>query len=364
VIEHDDTDEFPLTIHHGGEHDGQKPVASQLQIIYEQRRIESLTKFNQLPSTSSELKILAKNNNKQAAVSRRNKKKLRDPISSTWHQALYPIISNHLSKDVRKDRFFKAVISSPQVVMCYLQNGMDVNMQNEYGQTPLYVACWRGSAVIVQCLLEYGADVNIAANGGGTCWAIAERWGRRSVLDILERYRRIDRGVDLGCSCLFRGQSIQNNQQEHRRENSSSLDLTILIESSKDHPGAGACIVDNSLSESDLQRLEQLAISLPVVACDGTDDKMNITQSTDKVQYRPSRSYYCDSEQVIQEMLQPCIDAARSELKSSRLDSNETMQTPSDATPKHLRLLYFIIYDSSTTNKRAVFCRPTWIYVE
>ncbi|KAL3792351.1 hypothetical protein ACHAWO_000901 [Cyclotella atomus] len=339
-----DTNEFSLEIHHESKHDSQED-ASQLQIIYEQRRIESLTKFNQLPSTSSELKILTKNK-KQAG---HTKKKLRDPISATWYQALHPKISNHLSKDVRTDRFFKAVISSPQLVMCYLQSGIDVNMQNEYGQTPLYVACWRGSAVIVQCLLEYGADVNLAANGGGTCWGIAERWGRRNVLCILERYGRICRGVDSDCSCLMQGQSVQNNQQESEHENGTSADVTILIEPCKDHPGAGACIVDDSVSESDLQRLEQLGKSLPLVACDGSDDKMNITKSNDKVQYRPNRSYYCDSEQVIQDMLQPCIDAARIKLKSYRVDSDETVQTSSQDMTKappssvfhHLRFLHY-----------------------
>jgi hypothetical protein len=153
--------------------------------IYEQRRLDSFAKFMQLPSTSAELKLLTKKDHSQFALRR---KKMRDPISSTWHQALFPVISNHLSRDVRTDRFFKAVISSPQVVMCYLQMGMDVNLQNKYGQTPLYVACWRGSVVIVQCLLEFGANPWVVANGGGTCQSVARRFGRMDVLRTLERY--------------------------------------------------------------------------------------------------------------------------------------------------------------------------------
>ena len=293
--------------------------------IYKQRCADSLAKFMQLPKTSAELKLVtrkqlndtSKKNNAQSIVRR---KKIRDPISSTWHQALYPRISNHLSQDVRIDRFFQSVISSPQVVMCYLQLGIDVNGTNEYGQTPLYVACWRGSALIVQCLLEYGADVGIVANGGSTCWSVARRLGRYEILRVLKRY-----SVESSCVSefdFFTNDSLIREQELH---NSHHPNVSFLIDPTEDHPGAGACIIDNALSEQDLQQLERLLKSLPVVACDGTDD-VSTTSSDDKSQFRPSRSYFCDTEQIIQDMLQNCVDAARNALD---MQSTETKKCES-----------------------------------
>ena len=262
-------------------------------------------------------------------MSRRNKK-IRDPIASKWHGALHPIISKHLSQDVRTDRFFKAALSSPQVVLCYLQDGIDVNMQNEYGQTPLFVACWKGNAVIVQCLLEYGADLTICANGGGTCFGVAKRWGRVDVLGILERYALIY-GLNFDSdSCeiglvrdLYSTQSSQQNQPE----------VTMLLEPRLDHPGAGACIVDNSISEEALIYLEQLSQSLPIISCDGTDEM--ILTTNDKAQYRPTRSYYCDSESVIQDMLQNCVDAARKEFNTQLFEDETKNRTQDDTYFQH-----------------------------
>eukprot|EP00956_Cyclotella_meneghiniana_P034149 scaffold101910_cov84-Cyclotella_meneghiniana.AAC.1 len=304
--------------------------------LYDQRRLQSFAKFMLLPRTSTELKLLTKKGQAQHAITR--SKKIRDPISPSWYHALHPIISKHLSQDVRTDRFFKAVIASPQVVMCYLQTGIDVNIQNEYGQTPLYVACWKGNAAIVQCLLEYGADVSIAANGGGTCWSIAARWGRENVLNILKVHTNQCSG--------FTTNDLMSEQHITRQSHSSSTpipNVTILIDPAQDHPGAGSCIVDNALSEHDLEQLTQLSSSLPF--CDVSND--GTMSTTDKSQYRPNRSYYCDADQVIQKMLQTCVDAARSKLKlQPGVDSvSETPKMDMHSHPTsvftHLRFLYY-----------------------
>jgi hypothetical protein len=200
--------------------------------------------------------------------------------------------------------------------MCYLQMGMNVNLQNEYGQTPLYVACWRGSVVIVQCLLEFGANPWVVANGGGSCQSVARRFGRMDVLRTLERYC-INDEPRFGLSCS--GNNWMKSQQDNTN---TSPAVTILIDPTKDHPGAGACIVDNALSEQDLQQLERLSGLLPVASCESADD-LTATAMDDKMQYRPTRSYFCDSEQIIQGMLQKGIDAARNAL-SSQSKTNET----------------------------------------
>jgi hypothetical protein len=136
------------------------------------------------------------------------------------------------------------------------------------------------------------------------------------VLRTLERYCFNDEPrFGLRCS----GNDWMKSQQD---DTNTSPAVTILIDPTKDHPGAGACIVDNALSEQDLQQLERLSGLLPVASCESADD-LTATAMDDKMQYRPTRSYFCDSEQIIQGMLQKGIDAARNAL-SSQSKTNET----------------------------------------
>jgi len=173
------------------------------------------------------------------------------------------------------------------------------------------VACWRGNALIVQCLLEYGADVSAVVNGGSTCWSVAKKLGRMDVLAVLERYSTIPYRFDGIENGLFHEQNASNQQSGYNSKTKPTV--SILVDPLEDHPGAGACIVDNALSEEDLRQLEKLSKSLPEVSCDGADD---VTSTNNKTPCRPSRAYFCDAEQIIQTMLKGCVDAARTELKS------------------------------------------------
>ena len=54
-------------------------------------------------------------------------------------------------------------------VRACLEAGVDVRARNEYGQTPLYMACWGGDAAVVDLLLSWGADPTVDAYGGMSC---------------------------------------------------------------------------------------------------------------------------------------------------------------------------------------------------
>ena len=286
----------------------------------QQRCLESLVKFMKLPATTTDLKKIAIAKNKRPKRSKKEK----DPIHSTWADALRPLVQGHQSQDVRTDRFFKAVISSPARVMAYLDAGIDVNMKNIYGQTPLYLACWKGSVIVVEWLLEYGANFKINANGGSTCWGVAKSYGRVDVMELLERYENV--------ASLYQHSQKESTSVPYGIDSTSSTSsekggyqVEILIDPSMDHPGAGACIVDNALSETQLRRLESLWQSLPLGdSCytDGedakqqqTDGRTDSTTVSEKSLYRPSRSYFCDAEQEIQFMLKGCVTAARNALE-------------------------------------------------
>ncbi|KAL7476555.1 hypothetical protein ACHAW6_002415 [Cyclotella cf. meneghiniana] len=310
----------------------------------EQRRLDSLDKYMKLANTSVELKTITKKGKADCQEKpsthkmKQGRNKIRDPIHSTWGDALRPIINGHLSKDVRSERFFKAVVSSPQLVIGYLEAGIDVNMQNVYGQTPLYLACWKGLPVIVQSLLEYGADAGIPANGGSTCWSVANTLGRMDVLNILKTY-----GVNYGNVLDKSTNSYILHDRELECQQSPCLDIsrpqvTILIDPAMEHPGAGACIVDNALSEEQLQKLEVLWRHLPLATCGENDDFTTTANpsncsSNEKSQYRPTRSYYCDAEQAIQTILLNCIDMARDVLRNrlgKEEEKHQLRQTPTN----------------------------------
>ena len=284
-------------------HDSSVATTSSVQ-LRERRRIQSYAIYMSLPANSNELKLQSKHLNKQKSNSKRRKEK--DPIHSSWEEALQPMVDSQLSRDVRSDRLFRAVASSSvQLVIAYLDAGIDVNLQNEYGQTPLYIACWKASTDIVEWLLHFGADPNIFANGGSFCYDVASRSGRVDVLELLSKY---DHGpILIGEKCPPPCRDEDN------------FEVTTLIDKNSDHPGAGACIVDNALSDDQLQFLDLLQQSLPVIdACDeetrGQTESMGSQTSSDKNNYRPSRSYYCDVKHEIQNMLEGCVIAARQSL--------------------------------------------------
>ena len=325
--------------------------------LREQRRLQSLAKYMKLPATSAELK----------SIKRNKRKKHRDSAHGTWGEAIRPMIQTQQSKEVRFDRFFRSVPSSPHLVIGYLDAGYDVNIQNEYGQTPLYLACWKGSVMVVQCLLDYGADVSIAANGGSSCYSVAKKYDREDVLRLLERYAgAIDDSAD-STWAINRPLALTSDDDNYQ--------VSILIDPTADHPGAGACIVDNALSEDQLQQLEKLWQSLLVAdTCDDGNEKNSpnknakslksgvamegeqpsgllshdTSYTSEKSTYRPSRTYFCDAEEKIRTMLEGCVQAARMALASYKNcnESSSANNPTNNAKPpsslfQHIRFLNY-----------------------
>ena len=56
----------------------------------------------------------------------------------------------------------------PQVTKLLLENGADVEMPDNYGQSPLFMACWKGHATVAQLLLEYRANIGCRTKTGIT----------------------------------------------------------------------------------------------------------------------------------------------------------------------------------------------------
>ena len=80
-----------------------------------------------------------------------------------------------------------------QHLQTYLQNGGDINIQDQWGNTALIWASYWGHLEIVQLLVEKGADVDIQDNWGNTALIIASYWGHLEVvIYLVEKGAKID----------------------------------------------------------------------------------------------------------------------------------------------------------------------------
>ena len=74
-------------------------------------------------------------------------------------------------------------------VVKLIRIGADVNARNDYGVTPLSLACSNGNAQIIETLLKAGADPNATVRSGETPLMLAARTGNVEAVRLLLTYR-------------------------------------------------------------------------------------------------------------------------------------------------------------------------------
>jgi len=72
-----------------------------------------------------------------------------------------------------------------EIVLAFLDHGMNVDIKNEYGMTALIEACQNGHEELVPVLLDRQANVDIQSSHGYTALMWASRYGRKEIVQLL-----------------------------------------------------------------------------------------------------------------------------------------------------------------------------------
>ena len=118
-----------------------------------------------------------------------------------------------------------ALNGKSEVVKLLLEHGADPNIQNKDGMTPLHFATERGSPEVVKLLLEHGADPNIQENKFG--WTPLHYAVSRCHVDVVRVL--LDHGADLtirdnkGMTPLDYGSDCEEIIEELRRGGSRTM---------------------------------------------------------------------------------------------------------------------------------------------
>jgi len=75
-----------------------------------------------------------------------------------------------------------------ELVLVLIENGADINIRNEEGETALIAATDQGYQGIMELLLKKSADVNAKNNDGDTALDLARFHGYKSTIELLESH--------------------------------------------------------------------------------------------------------------------------------------------------------------------------------
>ena len=170
----------------------------------------------------------------------------------------------------RTIELFKSVETfNPIRLQALMKNGVHLDAVNEYGQTVLFYACWKGDKPMVELLLQYGADLTITDNIGISAIDAARLNGFLE----LETYLKLANNQIITI--------ITPNFQNNEIATHNDIQICELISKEIDFAGAGSYTIDNSFSNEHLDYLRDLACNvLPIAPA----EKISCSD----------RAYYCD----------------------------------------------------------------------
>lgn len=107
-------------------------------------------------------------------------------------------LSSGVSEGLNSDYLFRACAKKNYTgVLAMLKGGVDPNVSNEKGNTPLIISSSLGDLLSVRDLLAYRADVNAANNDGNTALIYAARYNHPQVVRELLKPQSLQMPVDV-----------------------------------------------------------------------------------------------------------------------------------------------------------------------
>ena len=158
------------------------------------------------------------------------------------HDNKTPIFEYYLSyllkfHDKRNDFIFKEYLfqlcelSKLNYIQILLENGIDVNCQNELGETPLHIAIVKNDKNLTNLLIKFGPDINLKTKTDNlTIMNYAEMYGNKEIKNIIKEL--IDK-KNVKCEVLNYikddlekiNKKIDDNKSSFLKRNDSSRDL-------------------------------------------------------------------------------------------------------------------------------------------
>jgi len=148
------------------------------------------------------------NTNSIYLINECNKKNIN--INIIKHLIEYGVNINKEDNDGNSPLFYACLSGNMTVVRYLIEQGANINKLNKYGETPLFYACEDGNEAIVKYLVEQGANINKLNIFGETSFFNACKNGSKAMIKYL-----IEHGADMNIKkkwnfetpfffCLFR----------------------------------------------------------------------------------------------------------------------------------------------------------------
>ena len=142
-------------------------------------------------------------------------------------------LSSGVTEGLNSAYLFRACAQkNPMGVLAMLKGGIDPNVKNEKGNTPLIISASLGDVSSVQSLMAYRADVNAANNDGNTALIYAARYNHPEIIRELLKPQTMQAPLDVnmqnkaGQTALYWGAS-KGYEEVVRRLLAADADPTI-----------------------------------------------------------------------------------------------------------------------------------------
>ncbi len=107
-------------------------------------------------------------------------------------------LTNGVKEGLTKNYLFRSVsLKNETGALTMLKGGIDPNITNDKGNTPLIISASLGDKVIVEHLLAYRADVNAANKDGNTALIYAARYNHPEIIKMLLQPQTMQTPLDV-----------------------------------------------------------------------------------------------------------------------------------------------------------------------